>query len=181
MWLQERRRRALGRGALTFWVIVFATAGCDPDLVESPPVESTSDDSNSTGAQGSSSTAQTGSSGDASTSGAESSGSTGHPAPSFACEDRSECVLHSDCCGCQAMHVDEPVPACDQDCNRTACEQWGITEMLCSHTCLVRLVECNADKVTCTQMQPPCEEGFRATVEERCWTGRCVPAHLCRP
>lgn len=106
---------------------------------------------------------------------------TGAPAPDHACESLGECRLHSDCCSCTALHVDELPDSCDAECNRTMCQQWGITQMLCSHTCLIELVDCDAAMVTCADAPPACDDGFVPSVDERCWSGHCVPDALCRP
>lgn len=98
-----------------------------------------------------------------------------------ACEDDSECRLHSDCCRCEALPAGDTPPACDADCERPLCEAWGITEILCSHTCLVRLVECDASLVECADPEPECDAGFAPSIEERCWTRHCVPTELCTP
>jgi hypothetical protein len=106
---------------------------------------------------------------------------TGGPAPEHACEAVSECRLHSDCCTCEALHVDQLPETCDAQCERTMCQQWGITQLLCSHTCLIKLVDCDATMVTCAESAPACDDGFAPGVDERCWSGHCVPEHLCRP
>ncbi len=107
---------------------------------------------------------------------------TGAPLPEFMCEDRGECQLHSDCCSCVALHEDQPAPACDDNsCMRGQCEIWGIERLLCSHTCLIELVECDAAMVMCSDPPPDCEAGFTPSIDERCWSGRCVPDDLCRP
>ena len=107
---------------------------------------------------------------------------TGAPLPEFLCEDRNECVLHSDCCSCVAVHADQEVPACaDESCERGLCEVWGIDRYLCSHTCHIELVECDAEMVTCSDPPPECEAGMAPSVDERCWSNHCVPEELCRP
>ena len=98
-----------------------------------------------------------------------------------ACEDESECVLHSDCCTCEAVHIDEAPASCNMGCERNACERWGVTELLCSHTCHIFLLECDPAMVTCATPAPQCEDGFVPSVDERCWSGYCVPEELCRP
>lgn len=112
--------------------------------------------------------------------GSESEASTGAPLPG-ACEERSDCMLQDDCCTCEALHVDAEVPECNADCERTKCEDWGITEILCSHTCLIRLVECDATLVECADAPPECDDGFVPSIEARCWTRHCVPIDLCTP
>lgn len=97
------------------------------------------------------------------------------------CEDASECRLANDCCACEAVHVDEQVASCDLACERPLCDLWGTTEVICSHTCRVRLVECDPALVECTDQPPTCDEGFLPSVESRCWTHRCVPMELCVP
>jgi hypothetical protein len=98
-----------------------------------------------------------------------------------ACESVDECRLVNDCCTCEAIHRDETPAECPADCERPQCDVWGISEMLCSHTCLIRLVECDAAMVTCADPPPACEDGFMPSLEERCWSGHCVPVELCRP
>jgi hypothetical protein len=112
--------------------------------------------------------------------GSESEASTDAPLPG-ACEERSDCKLVDDCCTCEAMHVDADPPECDADCERTTCEDWGITEILCSHTCLIRLVECDPTLVECADAPPECDDGFAPSIEARCWTRHCVPMDLCVP
>lgn len=98
-----------------------------------------------------------------------------------ACADVSECTLASDCCTCEAVLRGTEPPACDAECDRPLCDVWGIEELLCSHSCLIRLVECDAAMVTCADPPPTCDAGFMPSLDERCWSGRCVPAELCRP
>jgi hypothetical protein len=109
-------------------------------------------------------------------------GGTGAALPEFLCESRSECLLHSDCCSCVALHEDQEVPSCaDETCMRGTCEAWGIERFLCSHTCHIELVECDATMVTCSDAPPDCEPGFVPSLDERCWSQHCVPEALCRP
>ncbi len=103
------------------------------------------------------------------------------PSPDGACEDVAECRLHGDCCTCAAIAVGQTPEPCDLTCERDVCTEWGTTELLCSHTCLLRLVECDADLIDCADAPPTCEAGFVPSVEQRCWTRRCVPAELCTP
>jgi hypothetical protein len=98
-----------------------------------------------------------------------------------ACSADSECRLHSDCCSCQALPRDAETPACDAQCDRPMCEQWGVSEVLCSHTCLLRLVDCDPALVMCDEAAPTCEQGFAPSIESRCWTRHCVPVELCTP
>jgi hypothetical protein len=113
---------------------------------------------------------------DSASDGAEST--TGDP---LACVDVSECRLLDDCCTCEAFHISEDVPpSCDLDCDRTKCQTWN-TGLVCSHTCLLRLVDCDPALIECHDPQPRCEDGFQPSIEDRCWTDQCVPAELCAP
>ncbi len=153
------------------WVVVVATLGC----------EDTSDNRNPTTTMPTTPTTENSSTdavapSESSSTAAE--GSTTTPLPG-ACEDDSECRLHGDCCTCEALPIDATPESCDLECDRTKCEDWGITELLCSHTCLVRLVECDATLVECSDPPPDCAQGLLPSVEMRCWTRHCVPAELC--
>lgn len=107
---------------------------------------------------------------------------TGPPVPEVPCAQDNECILHGDCCSCIALHRDQPAPEdCPGDCERDACDVWGLTEVLCSHECRVALVECDPAMVTCADAPPDCEDGQLPSLLERCWSGHCVPQDLCRP
>lgn len=104
------------------------------------------------------------------------------PVPDFPCTEESECFLHGDCCTCVALHRDQPVPEdCPADCERDACDVWGLSQVLCSHECRIELVECDPAMVTCTDAPPSCPEGEMPSLDERCYSGHCVPQELCRP
>jgi hypothetical protein len=99
----------------------------------------------------------------------------------LACTDVRDCRLLDDCCTCEALHVDEDVPpTCDLACDRTMCELWN-TDLVCSHTCLLRLVDCDPALIMCDEPPPECGDGFQPAVEDRCWTQQCVPVALCTP
>jgi hypothetical protein len=112
---------------------------------------------------------------------AQSTDATGGTPIEGSCTNVRECRLHSDCCTCEAIALDQVPEPCGLTCERTACEDWGITELLCSHTCLVRLVDCDPALVNCADAPPVCAEGFAPSVEQRCWTRHCVPVDLCTP
>lgn len=113
---------------------------------------------------------------------ASSEAGSGPSGPEFPCTSVDECYLHGDCCSCVALHRDEPAPqSCPADCDRDACETMGLTQILCSHSCLIELVECDPAMVTCADAPPACPEGQVPSLQERCWSGYCVVADLCRP
>ncbi|HWB74470.1 MAG TPA: hypothetical protein VG755_05935 [Nannocystaceae bacterium] len=111
---------------------------------------------------------------------AEVGGSSEAPLPG-ACVDASDCRIFSDCCTCDAFASDEQPEECAADCDRTLCEEWGITEAICSHTCHLRLVDCDPGLVMCPDAPPECDDGFAPSIEMRCWTRHCVPVELCTP
>jgi hypothetical protein len=162
---------------------VLAATGCLERQEEPAEPGSTGEADGSEGDSSSTATADADAStdGTGARQGSSDEGSSGPAGPEYACADESECLLHSDCCGCTAVHVDEPIAACDMSCDRNACESWGITGLLCAHTCHIRLVECDAAMVTCDQAPPACDDGFSPSVDERCWSGYCIPTDLCRP
>jgi hypothetical protein len=169
------------RSLRCFVVVAVVAVGCSEPKDE--PIPGSTTEADVRDSEGSSSTSDE--PGEASTTGNAHSdsgvASTGPAEPQWACEDESECVLHSDCCSCTAVHADEPIPACDRTCDRNVCESWGITELLCAHTCHIRLLECDAAMVTCERAPPGCGDGFTPSVDERCWSGYCIPTELCRP
>lgn len=116
--------------------------------------------------------------------GSSDSGSDGTGATTglaFQCVDDSDCRLLDDCCACEALHVDDEVPpSCDLACDRTLCQLWG-TDVFCSHTCVLRLVDCDPALIDCTDEPPVCDDGFQPAIVERCWTQQCVPVELCTP
>ncbi|MEM6995919.1 MAG: hypothetical protein AAF721_35740 [Myxococcota bacterium] len=172
-WLPAGR----GLGAVA-WAFAFAVGCGDSEGTGGTSPLSTAAGSDGDGAMSSSDGAET----DAGSGGGNNSEGTGAPLPDFLCEERSECVLHSDCCSCEALHVDQSAAACDDTtCMRGTCEVWGIERLLCSHTCHIELVECDPAMVTCRESPPDCEAGFVASLDERCWSGHCVPTELCRP
>ena len=168
------------RSLRSIMVMAFVGSGCTERDGAEPPVESTSEAEDDDASSGSGEPATS------SESGGSDSGSVGNESSSsgtleYACMSENECVLHSDCCSCTALHVDEPVAACDASCDRNSCEMWGVTELLCAHTCHIRLLDCDATLVACDEAPPECDDGLVATVVDRCWTGYCVPPDLCRP
>lgn len=159
-------------------LFVLALAGCPAG----DDVDRTSASASSTVASASASAGESDSGATTQASGSDTAEGGGSEAPlPGACSDRSECRLHSDCCTCDALAVDQTPPACDLTCERTLCEQYGITEILCSHTCLVRLVDCDPTLVQCADAPPTCDPGLVPSVAERCWTRHCVPEALCTP
>jgi hypothetical protein len=161
-------------------VIVLVLAACPRSDDERTTVASTTSPPGATTSAGESSDGSDGEAESSASSADPSAASTGEPLPG-ACEDVAECRLHSDCCTCEALPAGDTPPGCDADCERPLCEAWGITEILCSHTCLVRLVECDAALVDCADPMPECDPGFVPSIESRCWTRHCVPAELCTP
>lgn len=114
------------------------------------------------------------------TSDEEVGGSSEAPLPG-ACVDEADCRIFSDCCTCDAFAMDEHPMECAADCDRTLCEEWGITEVICSHTCHLLLVDCDPGLVMCPDAPPDCADGFAPSIEMRCWTRHCVPVELCVP
>jgi hypothetical protein len=108
-------------------------------------------------------------------------GSSSEAALPGACIEAADCRLYSDCCTCDAFASDEEPPDCSADCDRTMCEEWGVTEAICSHTCHLRLVDCDPMLIMCDETPPACDEGFTPSIESRCWTRHCVPVELCTP
>ena len=177
----------VGSIVLPAWMLVLVGSGCagegdgrtDTSTASEDgtgPSSSTSDPG-STAGDDPSSAESAGDSTDGSAS--ESAGST--TGATLACVDESDCRLFDDCCSCEALHVDEDVPpSCDLACDRTLCQLWN-TDVICSHTCLLRLVDCDPALIECADEPPACDDGTRPAILERCWTGQCVPVELCTP
>jgi hypothetical protein len=111
------------------------------------------------------------------------------------CEEASDCTLIDNCCTCSAS-ADETPGECAESCERTRCEEWGITSS--DLECYSRLGRsyceiasaalpwCRApydvDVSEGCGSAPECdaESVPEADRDSGCWTGSCVPAELCR-
>lgn len=158
-------------------VVAMSAAACTEGDPVGEPLGSTAP-SGDESSEGSSEASSDGSGSSSEDTGSDASSSGGLE---YACTAVSECRLHSDCCSCVAVHADEPVAACDASCERNTCETWGVSELLCAHTCHIRLLECDPTLVACDEAPPRCDDGFVPTIAERWWTGYCAPQEVCRP
>ena len=98
------------------------------------------------------------------------------------CKSDDECVLFSDCCTCDGVHVDEEVMPCDKLCIIGTCESLGVSTVSCRlDHCVAGRLHCDDAGVLCDAPVPLCEPGYLPEVDEKgtCYTGGCVPVHLC--
>jgi len=188
------------------WALaVLALAGCSDDGL-APPIDT---DAASTAGTGSVTQGDTSPASDSSgpagettgqgtggmvttdgTAGAETgtsdTGTTGELPPPMACEMADQCVLVDDCCSCTAIHVDDVPPACDMDCEQTACSALGIPDIgvVCEDgLCGLEPRDCSG-LVACDSLPPACPEGTLPEVGpggNNCWTGACIPVEACDP
>lgn len=114
----------------------------------------------------------------AGTTGSTGSGTT--DAPDLGCGDDNDCKLHSDCCTCAGVPVDEQIATCDEDCKQTRCDEYGVDQAICRFgVCTTERLSCDQSKVACNAPAPACPEGQLPAVADLCWSGQCVPAALC--
>ena len=96
------------------------------------------------------------------------------------CDDDADCKLADDCCDCDGVPVDLDVPVCDLECDQSKCSELGIAKAVCRFgVCTTPRLSCDASKVACDSLPPPCPPGTLAETTPLCWSGRCVPAKHC--
>lgn len=96
------------------------------------------------------------------------------------CESDADCKLADDCCDCFGVPVDADVAVCDMECKQSRCSELGIKMAVCHlGVCTTPRLSCDASKVACDSLPPPCEPGTVAETTPACWSGRCVPAKYC--
>jgi len=96
------------------------------------------------------------------------------------CEKDADCMLADDCCDCDGVPVGADVSVCDAECKQSKCSELGITKAVCRlGVCQTERLSCDASKVACDSLPPPCEPGTVAETTPACWSGKCVPAKNC--
>ena len=96
------------------------------------------------------------------------------------CDEDADCKLADDCCDCDGVPVELDVPICDLECDQSKCSELGIIEAVCRFgVCTTPRLSCDASKVACESLPPPCPPGTLAETTPLCWSGRCVPAKHC--
>lgn len=96
------------------------------------------------------------------------------------CVTDADCKLQNDCCGCEGHSLSYEIPACPADCFVSFCDAIELTEAAClGGVCGVKKFDCDESRVLCDAPPPPCEGGTKASVENGCWTGRCVSVSAC--
>ncbi len=96
------------------------------------------------------------------------------------CAGPADCKLHSDCCSCEGVPLEDMTPACLMECKQAKCSEYGVDAVECRFgVCRTERLSCDANKVACDALPPPCPDGFLAETTPVCWTGKCVPAALC--
>lgn len=103
--------------------------------------------------------------------------------PGGNCVSDKDCTLLSDCCVCQAIAVDDPIPPCNvPECFIPQCDALGIDEVSCRFgTCVTEKLNCDASTILCDALPPDCPDGQLPGVNENgtCWTQGCVPISAC--
>lgn len=135
----------------------------------------------SAGSGGSETSPQTSSSSGAVTSATGSdTGQTDTGGGGAACALDTDCKLDNDCCGCNALPVDDEPRPCPADCRQGMCDAVGIERAVCRFgVCTVQKLGCNPQNVQCDAPTPQCGDGTTARVEGGCWTGECIPYAYC--
>lgn len=121
---------------------------------------------------------------DTTTSGGPGSSSTTDPSTDTGvgalCDSDADCKLADDCCDCSGVPVDADVAVCDLECEQSKCSELGIPKAVCHlGVCTTPRLSCDASKVACDSLPPPCEPGTVAETTPACWSGRCIPAKYC--
>jgi hypothetical protein len=110
------------------------------------------------------------------------SGTDSGGAPPGECVIDADCVVVEDCCACDAVPADDVPRGCPKACAITACGAAGI-EMPQAHCnfghCELVPQTCNPIAVSCESLPPDCPDGTLPGVDFDCWSGHCVPGHLC--
>ena len=101
--------------------------------------------------------------------------------PVLDCTEDGDCVLFDDCEFCVALHVDDPLPPGSPiPCAQTFCASYDITAATCAGgVCDFVRAPCDPLEVFCDGLPPDCLDGTLPGVASGCWSGVCVPAHLC--
>lgn len=155
------------------------TAGTTGPGTTTPPGTTTSDASTTAGPTSepgttdvTGSTSEPGTTTDAST-------TTGEPAGPE-CDVDADCKLHSDCCACEGVPVDEEVANCEKECKQPLCSEFGVEAAVCRlGVCETERLSCDQSKVVCDAPTPDCPDGTLPETTPECWTGKCVPSALC--
>ena len=112
------------------------------------------------------------------------SGASGSGGTSAACEVDADCRLHSDCCTCEAVHVDSNPGICKADCDQKECNLQGIIAARCEDGQCVPLSNCRdlPSPTMCDPTPPACAPGQRpvnGNFGGQCFTGECADAADC--
>lgn len=100
--------------------------------------------------------------------------------PEDECVTDEDCKLHSDCCVCEGVPVDEDVGDCEKECKQPLCSEFGVTGAVCRlGVCEAQRLSCDQTKVACNEPPPVCPPGTLPETDAECWTGACVPQALC--
>lgn len=96
------------------------------------------------------------------------------------CESAADCMLLDDCCDCDGVPVGVDPSVCDAECKQSKCSELGITKAVCRlGVCQTERLSCDASKVACDSLPPPCPAGTLPETTPACWSGKCVPAKNC--
>lgn len=109
-------------------------------------------------------------------------GASGGAAGSHAeCAQASDCVLHNDCCACEAVPKTASIASCNIECLVSDCEAHRITnpDVACVAGRCVLALSCDATHIACTVAQPSCPAGSLPAVSGSCYTGACLPVAQC--
>ncbi len=100
--------------------------------------------------------------------------------PEDECVEDADCKLHSDCCACEGVPVDEDVVNCDEECKQPLCSEFGVSKAVCRlGVCETERLSCDQTKVACNEPPPVCPPETLPVTDAECWTGACVPQALC--
>lgn len=126
----------------------------------------------------------TGSTSEASASSGTAAETTGGPVEA-ACEQDSDCQLHTDCCTCDVIAKGEQPAICPiMECLIDTCSTLDVADAkpVCRFgRCTFTKISCNPVGVTCKALPPTCSPGHLPTLNDQgdCWSGQCAPIEAC--
>lgn len=160
------------------FVVGFVFAACEPVIVNQSTTASSSSASSSSSSTGSGMGGTGGSNGTGGSAGT--GGAVMSPLPE--CVYDSDCMLINDCCRCEGVPANSPVPDCPSpECFAPTCESLSIPQPMAvcrAGQCVVN-ADCDQNHALCDSLPPQCPPGKTVIVGNGCWGG-CLDVTECQ-